>query len=145
MQKEFDRWNELKKKLERRFDKVNPPFFNEKEVWFTYIGINLGHETDGKSELFLRPVLVVRKYNKNLFLAAPLSTKGKDNDYYLNIGKVDSKQAFLLISQIRVMSSKRLAYKIHKLSDKMFARITEKLADVNFKIITPRQGGGGRP
>lgn len=48
--KNFDSWNELKKGLEntnRLLDKEF--FFHEREIWWTSLGLNLGHEQDGKN------------------------------------------------------------------------------------------------
>ncbi len=130
--KDFDSWNELKKKLEKN----KPPLFNEREVWFVYNG-NLGHEIDGKPKLFLRPALVVKKYNKDLFLGVFLSSKVKEGEFYLNIGKVAGKDSIVLLSQIRTLSAKRLAYKIHKVSSVAFESIKERLISLNLKQITP--------
>ena len=105
MEKDFDSWN--KKKKELHLASHEPPFFKERDVWWTSIGTNLGYEEDGKGEHFVRPVLIIKKFNRYLFLGFPMSTKLKDNKYYLPI-TLQGKTVSVLISQIRIISSKRL-------------------------------------
>ena len=71
MQKDFDSWNDFKKKIE---EKMSAPTFKQQEVLWCSIGLNIGHEENGKNEFFNRPVLVVRKFSKHIFLGVPLST-----------------------------------------------------------------------
>ncbi len=61
--KDFDGWIDLKKLLSSK----NPPTFQEREIWWCSIGINVGFEIDGKNDKYLRPVLIFRKFNKNIF------------------------------------------------------------------------------
>lgn len=57
MKKDFDRWNEMKKQLER--EAVMPPAFPKNgEVWMCTLGKNLGREQNGGHRDFARPVLV---------------------------------------------------------------------------------------
>ncbi len=46
MQKDFNNWNSLKQELDKN-EKVL--FFKEREVWWCSIGLNLGHEENGKN------------------------------------------------------------------------------------------------
>lgn len=41
------------------------------------MGKNIGFEQDGKSDNFVRPVVVVKGFKKNMFFSIPLSTKKK--------------------------------------------------------------------
>jgi len=45
--------------------------FYEREVWWCITGVNVGVEIAGKHELFLRPVVVIRKFNKHMALIVP--------------------------------------------------------------------------
>ncbi len=57
--KDFDVWNEIKKQVES-----HPRFeFNEGELWWCDIGLNIGSEQDGPSPLFERLVLVGKKFS----------------------------------------------------------------------------------
>ena len=63
---EFDKWNELKKEIDKR-EKILK--FRERDIWFLNIGKNIGYEQNGKGEEFLRPVVVLRKFSNRYFLA----------------------------------------------------------------------------
>lgn len=112
MEKDFDSWN--KKKKELHLASHEPPFFKERDVWWTSIGINIGFEEDGKHAKFIRPVLVLRKFNRFLFFGVPLSTKLKDNPYYLPI-TIKGQTVSILISQARTFSSRRMQDKLAEL------------------------------
>ena len=45
--KEFDKWNELKKKLHNS-EKPKKFYFREREIWWCSLGLNIGFEEDGK-------------------------------------------------------------------------------------------------
>ncbi|MCK9369016.1 type II toxin-antitoxin system PemK/MazF family toxin [Candidatus Dojkabacteria bacterium] len=122
--KDFENWNELKKKIDSTDHK--PPYFNEGDVWWTYVGINIGFEEDGKKPLFLRPVLVVKKFNPFLFIGISMSTKLKNIQYYRPI-KIKDKKVSVIISQIRSYSSKRLLNKLSEMEKKDFRDITNKV------------------
>jgi len=79
MEKQFDLWNGLKKKLHAT---RHEPFLHEREIWICSLGANIGYEQDGKNENFARPVLVIKKFNNDIFLAVPLSSKVKEGKYY---------------------------------------------------------------
>jgi mRNA interferase MazF len=85
MEKDFDRWNRIKKATDAA-DGAARLYFREGEVWWVRLGKNIGYETDGKSNEFTRPVIVLRKYNQYSFLALPLTTAPKPNPYRLPIG-----------------------------------------------------------
>jgi mRNA-degrading endonuclease toxin of MazEF toxin-antitoxin module len=127
--KNFNNWNLLKQKLERN-KKIK--FFKEREVWWCYTGLNLGHEENGKGEEFLRPTLILKKYNKNSFLGCAFSNKTKNNKYYLRI-RIKNKISYLILSQIKFYSSKRLKYKIAKINNEYFKIIKKKITQVNFE------------
>lgn len=124
MNKDFNSWNNLKQKLNTTH---NPPTFKQREVWWYSVGINVGHEENGKNEFFNRPVLVVRKFNNRIFLGAPLSTKIKENQFYHPM-HLKGKDGSAMLSQIRVRDSKRLTHKIGNISQEQFETIREKIS-----------------
>ena len=117
----FDSWFPLKKKLEERKREV---FFKERDIWWTHIGINLGHEEDGKSSEALRPVLIVKKFNRHIFLGIPQTTQKKEGIYYFSY-RVGTEHRTLLLSQIRVLSSRRLKKKHARMEKRVFAQARE--------------------
>ena len=60
---------------------------------------------------------MLKKFNNNIFLGIPLSTKNKENPYYIKITIKDIPQS-AMISQIRIMDTKRLDEKIGYISRK---------------------------
>jgi len=73
MEKDFDGWNEIKK---RTHHKKQAPYFHEREVWWAIIGTNVGSEIDG-GEKFLRPLIVLKKFNRHTFWGIPLTGRKK--------------------------------------------------------------------
>lgn len=129
--KKFDDWNIIKKQSEAVYENKTK-YFNKREVWLAKIGLNLGREEDGKGDKFVRPVLILRKYNADSFLAMSLSTINKDNKYYFTF---DFKNEFIsaLISQIKFLDRKRLVVKMGKINSKIFDEIRKATIEVNFQ------------
>lgn len=67
-------------------------------------------ERSGKD--FERPVLVVKGFNKKICLVVPLTTNIKKGRFYFDVGEVDGKQATCILSQIRLIDTKRFKNKI---------------------------------
>lgn len=130
MQKDFDGWNQLKQRL----DKITtPPFFNEREIWWCSIGVNVGYEVYGKGTLFTRPVLIIKKHSASTFLGIPMSTKLKDrHDYYPLT--FNGKNVSLMLGEMRNFDSRRLADKMGKLGENKCKEVREAL----FKNFQPR-------
>lgn len=76
--KNFDKWNIRKKRIEK---KTQIPFFYTREIWRCSLGVNIGSEHDGKNDLYERPVLILKKFNKNTLLILPLTTKIAHKNY----------------------------------------------------------------
>jgi mRNA interferase MazF len=131
MQKDFDRWNKLKKTL-NALDEPDRLYFHEGDVWWARLGANVGFEIDGKHRDFSRPVIVLRKYNQYSFLALPLTTAGRPNRWRIAIGKVAGKQAFAVLSQLRNLDSARLYQKIVHIEPDLLVSIREAASRMNF-------------
>lgn len=71
------------------------------------LGINIGHEQDGKNEKYNRPVLIVRKFNKRLFWGVPLTTKTKDTPHYHKF-TLKNKDQCVMLTQMRLWDATRL-------------------------------------
>ena len=54
MQKDFDRWNKIKKATDAA-DEAARLYFRDREVWWVRLGHNIGYEANGKSREFTRP------------------------------------------------------------------------------------------
>ena len=88
-------------------------------------------EIDGKHERFLRPVIVIRKFNKDMALIVPATAQERQgNKYYFTATGDDSKQYVICISQIRAISSKRFFRKIGTINQSSYDDLLERLSDM---------------
>ena len=124
MKKDYDEWHKKKKILNERKD-IDNIFFREKEVWWIALGVNIGFEQDGKGEEFRRPVLILKKFNKYLVLAVPITTKvKKDNKYYISCSVAgDAIPRMAIISQVRPIDTKRFIDKLGVADDDSYIKI----------------------
>lgn len=121
----FNAWNRFKIQLNLQ-DKP-PVFFNEREIWWASLGLNIGQEIDGKNRDFGRPVLILKKYSKNLCFVLPLTTQINQNKEQFPIN-IRNKAMAIVLSQGKTISSIRLS--------NIFARLTPLIFDKimkNFK------------
>ncbi len=116
MEKDFDTWSSRKKRLHA---KTNIAYAWPREVWWCSLGINIGIETDGKHELFERPVIVLKVYNTESLLVLPLTSKPKEDRFHYKI-LTDSGYVYAKLTQVRVISSKRLQRLAYKIDTKQF-------------------------
>ena len=111
MAKEFYKWYMLKEQLHSA---KKEQYFKERDIFWASIGVNIGYEQDGKGEIFSRPILVVKKYNKNIFFGVPLSTKIKEGTFFFTF-RLNEKLSSALLVQGRIYDTKRLENKIGKI------------------------------
>lgn len=123
--KDFDGWNSIKKKIN---EIQNSYSFYEKEIWWSYIGINIGSEQDGMGKMFIRPVYILKKINSKVFLGIPLSSNLKE-DYVHVTFYFDYDISTAIISQIKVLDGKRLLNRITTVSDYVHQKIKKATAD----------------
>jgi mRNA interferase MazF len=93
MKKDFDKWHKLKIYIE------------DKNVYFE------------------RPVLILRKFNKEIFWGLPMSTKIKENEFHFKYSFDNDENATILLSQIRLMSSKILIRRLVTINRNTFSEI----------------------
>ncbi|MEK7564920.1 MAG: type II toxin-antitoxin system PemK/MazF family toxin [Patescibacteria group bacterium] len=128
MKKDFQTWHNKKSQID---DIEKRPFFHEREIWFCHLGANVGFEQDGIGEDFLRPVLILRKFNVYMFWALPLTKPKKENNkkeiYYFKFSFGSGTESLAILSQIRTVDARRLSYRIGEINQKDFVGLTEKL------------------
>jgi mRNA-degrading endonuclease toxin of MazEF toxin-antitoxin module len=131
MSDSYDKWNEIKKILNKEKKFLN---FNQKEIFMAYVGKNIGFEQNGdKNQNFLRPVLIYKKFSKNLFLGIPLTTTQRDGIFYYSFIFKNDKISTALLSQIKLVDSKRCKYRMGQIKDEDFKKLVlkfKKLTDV---------------
>ena len=132
MEKDFKKWHKKKSNL----DKIQKrPFFHEREIWYVYVGTNVGFEQDGEGEDFLRPVVIIRKFNNEILWAVPLTKSHKilnqiTRKYYFQFSFLNSVNSRAILSQIRLIDARRLSYKIGEISESDFRTLIEKLKEL---------------
>lgn len=131
MSDSYNKWNEIKKVLSKENKSLN---FNQKEIFMAYIGKNIGFEQNGdKNQNFLRPILIYKKFSKNLFLGIPLTTTQREGKFYYSFVFKDDKISTVLLSQIKLVDSKRCKYRMGQIKDEDFKKLIlkfKKLTDV---------------
>lgn len=124
--KNFDGWNEAKKKLDVS---ERSPEFHEREVWWCSIGVNVGSEQHSQTEDFSRPVLVIRKFTRDMFWGVPLTTRVKPLRFRKRL-ILNGVENDLLILQMRAYDRKRLIRKITFVPKPEFAGIISFIKDL---------------
>ena len=128
MHKDFDNWNEIKKKTHLN---NKPISFKEREVWWCKLGVNIGDEEDGKGENKTRPVLIIKRLSSNLLVVLPLSTSHKQKHYYHQF-KFKGQTQSVILSQIKAIDKKRLTSRFGSITEKDFEIIKEKAKNMIF-------------
>ena len=129
--KDFDAWNEKKKKADE-LPEAERIFFQEREIFFLRLGVNIGIEQDGGKN-FLRPVLIFKKLSRKLFFGIPLSSRseGKEGNFFFPF-LFRGKKQILLLAQARVFDSKRLKYYAGRVSPEDFSQIKKATRELLF-------------
>ncbi|TSD04658.1 MAG: hypothetical protein Greene071436_90 [Parcubacteria group bacterium Greene0714_36] len=119
MEKDFDRWNEVKKVIHAKPDDFG---VHERELWWVSLGVNIGVETDGKHETFERPVLVMRAFNREMVWIIPATTKTGDVRFYYKF-LYGGRAYAVVLTQLRTVSTKRFIRKIGVMESIDFEKI----------------------
>jgi mRNA-degrading endonuclease toxin of MazEF toxin-antitoxin module len=129
--KEYDKWNEVKKNISIKEKNL---IFKVREIFWVQLGQNIGFETDGKGNKFLRPVLIIRKFSKDSFLGIPLTTSIKDDMFHYKFTiKSNKKINYANLYQIKLFDAKRLNHKLGSIDKVEFTKLTEKLTRLIFE------------
>ena len=127
----FSQWNQ---------QKINTHFsqkiigIKERDIVFVRMGQNIGYEQDGKGDEFLRPVVIFKKFNKNMFLGLSLTTKQKENKFHFEFSYANKNGLKItnnaIISQLKVFDTKRAKYKAGMILKSDFQELYEKMMEV---------------
>ena len=119
-------WTKIKLRVSQKSSEN--VYFYSREIWWANIGSNIGFEQDGKNFDFSRPVLILRKFNKNMLWVLALTSKNKSGNYFHNLYCKNENYTFIL-PQLKLVSSKRLIRKINKISIDYFEVIKNKIKE----------------
>ena len=97
-------------------------YVHEREVWWCALGVNIGVEADGKHDNFERPVLVLKKFSRDAVLVVALTSRVKRNPYHAPFMH-DGQMFAAVISQMRLVSTKRLLRRLYRMDSRVFGEI----------------------
>jgi len=125
--KKFDNWNDIKKKISKD---TKPRSFQEMDIFNVKIGKNIGFEQNGVGNQYVRPVIILKKFNRHFFYAIPLSTTTKKSPYNFEFEFKKEVESVALLSQLRNMDAKRLLNKIGKIKKDDFLELKRRLKEI---------------
>ncbi len=124
--KQFNKWNKTKQNIENK----NNVYFHNRDIFYAHIGENIGYEQSGKGENFVQPILIYKKFNNHVFLGIPLSTTSNCGKYYFEFDFKQDKISVAILSQIKLIDSKRLDRKIGKINQVDFTKLQKQLLGI---------------
>ena len=122
MLKRFLEWIGLKEKLHNKAH--TPPLVKERDLWWVSFGENVGSEMNGKSNLFSRPGLVIKKLSRSFYLVAPTTSQRKTGTWYVPI-KQEGRDMFVCLHQVRTADYRRLFSRMGAVDEADFHRVKE--------------------
>ncbi len=136
MYKKYDKWNEVKKQTSSIKKKV---YFKERDIFYIKIGENIGFEQSGKGDMFLRPVVILKKFNNDFFMGIPLTTTLKEGLYYYQF-EFTNKKSNAILSQMKSFDAKRIKHKIGVINQNDFKQLKEKISDLYGVVLASPKG-----
>ncbi len=122
MIKKFLEWIGLKEKLHN--NNFKPPLVSEGDLWWVSLGENIGSEINGKSGLFSRPAVIIKKLAHGFYLIAPTTSKAHLGTWYVKV-KFTDREIFICLHQIRTIDYRRLSTRMGQMNSNDFALIKE--------------------
>ena len=129
MEKDFDQWNTSKKRLDSSSPLIR---YHEREIWWCAFGVNVGFEQDGTGRNFDRPALILRGFSPHVCVAIPLTGSKREGIFYSYLGRMGDRDASVVLSQIRLIDTRRLIRKMATLEEEKFKKVKIALRDLLF-------------
>ncbi len=123
------------KKIELHFSVRPGLYFYEREVWWASLGENIGSEENGKNYNFERPVIIVKKFSKDVLFIIPTTSGLKEGTWYHPV-ECEGIISRAVLVQARTISAKRLIRKIGLLPVDQFELLHAAFIDL-IKTNTP--------
>ncbi len=118
--KRFAVWFGLKEKLHDI--EHTPPLVSERDIWWASIGENVGSEINGKSDLFSRPVVILKKLSHTFYFVIPTTTQHREGSWYVPFTQ-QGREMFACLHQARAIDYRRLSSRLGKLDPTDFTTI----------------------
>lgn len=110
------------------------PLYHRREVWWVSLGVNVGTEIDGTGQHYDRPVVVIKGFNKQQCFTVALTGKRRTGPYYFPLGIVGGREASAVLSQVRIVDTKRFIKKVGMVEQAIYETLVEKLKDALFSM-----------
>lgn len=118
--KRFLDWIVLKERLHATDHR--PPLVSEGDIWWASVGENVGSEINGKSDLFSRPVVILKKLSHEFYFVVPTTTRERRGTWFVAFRQAARTMAACL-HQARAIDHRRLSSKLGSVDDEDFERI----------------------
>ena len=127
MPKDFDSWNSEKKNIDSNAERK---LYHAREIWWCRLGVNVGSEQDGTGTEHERPVLIIKGLSREVCIVLPLTSSERFHSMRVPLGIVGDKKASAIISQIRVVDTKRFIEKVCFIDDATFETIRKAVREL---------------
>jgi mRNA-degrading endonuclease toxin of MazEF toxin-antitoxin module len=127
MEKDFTEWHRVKQGIQ---DHNKHLFVAEREVRWCFVGLNVGSEIDGSGVRYSRPVLIIKKMTPNTCLCVPITTKQHSAPDFFEIDLADGVLRKAILSQIKLIDTKRLRELIAVIDSDQFQKIKRAIIDM---------------
>ena len=121
VKEQFEQWGSMKQKIHFFKPEI---YANTREIWWCSIGFNIGTELYGKHELFERPVLVLKVFNRKTIKVIPLTSRKHEGRYYVPVTHKNIT-SYASITHTKTVSTKRISRKIGRIDQTQFNKIIE--------------------
>ncbi|MFA5855304.1 MAG: type II toxin-antitoxin system PemK/MazF family toxin [Candidatus Gracilibacteria bacterium] len=91
--------------------------------WISF-GENVGREINGKSRLFTRPAIILKKLVHGFYFVIPTSTQIQTGSWYVNF-KQNNVEMVACLHQARSIDHRRFFSRLGELDEKDFLRVKE--------------------
>lgn len=122
--KDFNEWNKDKIDID---EQEHNRWCRPRDIWWCKMGVNVGFEQDGKGEKFMRPVVIIQSFGIHTALIVPLTTNTKKNKYQVSLGIILGKNSSAIVTQIRLIDTKRLFKKEGRVDVEHFESIKKAI------------------
>ena len=120
MNKDFQAWSLAKASLDTQ--QAPKLLYKEREVWWMKTGFNVGSESNGSKDTYSRPVLIVKGFSATIFWGIPLSNTPNRGEYIVPV-VVNGQERAALLSQMRVLDTRRIGSKISMITEEEMSTI----------------------
>lgn len=96
------------------------------------MGENVGSEINGKSNLFSRPVIILKKLSHTFYFVIPTTTQIRKGSWYIPFTQ-KNKEMCACLHQVRTIDYRRLSSKLGTIDDTDFTQIKEGFSSLYIK------------